>query len=149
MNIGFTGSRKGPTPEQAHCLHEYLKAMIDVVKVESFHHGCAIGADEVAAIYVHTIRGAFDHPLIVGHPCNLIPQTSDFALELSDEKHPVAPPLERNRDIVRLTDILLACPSGMAEELRSGTWATIRHAKRFNKPVMMFWPDGTKEEVKP
>ena len=42
-----------------------------------------------------------------------------------------------------------ACPSGpqimseAEEQLRSGTWSTIRYAKRQNKPTTIIFPDGS------
>lgn len=65
------------------------------------------------------------------------------ALALADVVHEPRPPLERNRDVVDASDVLLACPGGMAEEQRSGTWATIRYARKAGKPVVIVWPDGT------
>ena len=51
------------------------------------------------------------------------------------------PYLERNQDIADETGILLACPSGFKEVLRSGTWATIRRGKI----VAIIFPDGSVE----
>lgn len=49
------------------------------------------------------------------------------------------PYLKRNIDIVDNTDILIGCPSG-EEIVRSGTWHTIRYAKKQNKKIMMIRP---------
>lgn len=57
---------------------------------------------------------------------------------------PVKKPLDRNRDIVEAAEVLIACPDG-PERQRSGTWATIRHALRVGKPVVIVWPDGRVE----
>lgn len=44
-----------------------------------------------------------------------------------DEK----PYLQRNLDIIKNSSILIACPVNKnKEELRSGTWSTIRRAKK-------------------
>jgi hypothetical protein len=43
--------------------------------------------------------------------------------------------------------MLAACPKG-PEERRSGTWATVRYARKTGKPVVIFWPDGTVTEEK-
>jgi hypothetical protein len=48
------------------------------------------------------------------------------------------PFLDRNKDIVNSCDILIACPENDIEVLRSGTWSTIRYAKKINKPVLLF-----------
>jgi hypothetical protein len=49
------------------------------------------------------------------------------------------PYLERNLDIIENADMLIACPVDKnREEVRSGTWSTIRHArKRGIKVVVM------------
>jgi hypothetical protein len=39
--------------------------------------------------------------------------------------------------------VLLAVPKGMIEELRSGTWSTIRRAKKHGINVVICWPDGS------
>ena len=51
------------------------------------------------------------------------------------------PYLARNRDIVDVTTALLATPQG-PEELRSGTWSTVRYARRQTKPLVIVWPNG-------
>ena len=44
----------------------------------------------------------------------------------------------RNKDIVNSCDILIACPENDKEVIRSGTWSTIRYAKKINKTVLLF-----------
>lgn len=34
--------------------------------------------------------------------------------------------MTRNQDIVNAVEVLIACPGEMTEQLRSGTWSTIR-----------------------
>jgi len=53
------------------------------------------------------------------------------------------PPLVRNRDIVDECDLLVACPGSDHEELRSGTWACIRYARKVKRKTIIIWPDGT------
>jgi hypothetical protein len=47
--------------------------------------------------------------------------------------------LDRNHDIVDSCSILLALPTGQ-EILPSGTWATIRYARRAAVPVLLRLP---------
>ena len=42
--------------------------------------------------------------------------------------------------------MLIACPASADEELRSGTWATIRYARRKLKRIYLILPDGTVQE---
>ena len=53
--------------------------------------------------------------------------------------------LKRNCDIVLAGVELIACPHQMSEVLRSGTWSTVRFARKIKKRVVMVWP----HEVKP
>jgi outer membrane protein insertion porin family len=56
-------------------------------------------------------------------------------------------PLDRNRAIVDSCDVLIACPKG-PEEQRSGTWATVRYARKQKKRIVIIWPDGEVTEEK-
>jgi hypothetical protein len=60
-------------------------------------------------------------------------------------------PTSRNHDIVDETELLIACPGELAEAVRSGTWATVRYARKLGRPIVIFWPDGsvTGEPAKP
>ena len=53
------------------------------------------------------------------------------------------PPLERNCDIVLDGDLLIATPHGYQEEMRSGTWYTIRQARKRGKKIIIVWPNGS------
>jgi hypothetical protein len=37
---------------------------------------------------------------------------------------------------------LIGCPGGSTEERQTGTWATIRHARRLRRTVVLVYPDG-------
>jgi hypothetical protein len=43
---------------------------------------------------------------------------------------------------VDATGWLLAAPRTKTEEQRSGTWATIRYARKLGRQVCLLWPDG-------
>jgi hypothetical protein len=51
--------------------------------------------------------------------------------------------LERNKDIVRESASLIAAPLQAEEQQRSGTWSTVRFARKIGKPVFLILPDGT------
>lgn len=138
MKVGFTGTRNQITVAQHHALCEWLKRQHDVTE---FHHGCCVGADSEALDAVQSLtKIAVTH----AHPPIKAGYLSHSALDESDVKHAHKGYLDRNRDIVDACDILLACPDG-EEEVRSGTWYTIRYAKRSGKPVLVFKPDGEME----
>jgi hypothetical protein len=53
--------------------------------------------------------------------------------------------LDRNHAIVDAVHALIAAPKGSKEERRSGTWATVRYARKDRKPIDLVTPDGRVE----
>ena len=139
MKVGFTGTREGLTKDQATKLAGFLVSR----QYEEFHHGCCTGADERA---LEIVKSGFRVIKAVAHPGPECAYTSHRARRLSDEVRPMRHFLTRNCNIVKETDVLLACPGEMSEVQRSGTWATVRYARKQKKPVIYFWPDGTMME---
>lgn len=128
--IGFTGTREGMTALQAAVLSEVLSSAS-----AWFHHGDCVGADDEADGIAkrHRLR-IFIHP----------PADSRLrAFCHGDATAETKGFLERNQDIVDATHVLIATPDGFAEVLRSGTWSTIRYARRQRKPHLIIWPDGS------
>lgn len=148
MRIGFTGTREGITAAQRAIFEGCFRA----TGATEFHHGACVGADAEVAVWVATVRmpqpaGAPTPQLtpwcrIHARPSNLPGMTDPAALRMSDFRYPEKPPLDRNRDIVDACDKLIACPRGPEEE-RSGTWATVRYARRVGRPVVVIWADGS------
>jgi hypothetical protein len=138
--VGFTGTQDGTTRDQMNCLYNFFEQLD---KFE-FHQGCCIGADEQATV----AASHYADVTIYGYPSNIRLKTAPRCLRLSHVLAACKPPLERNRDIVGAVELLLACPKGMKEEQRSGTWATIRYARKLALPIVVFWPDGTVTEEK-
>ena len=133
MKVGFTGTKVGMTLLQAKAVHGLLIPM----KPDEIHHGDCIGADA----NFHDLSLKSGAKSIIHPPKN--PQyrawcKGDLLWEEKDY-------LTRNHDIVDCSDIIIATPKGL-EELRSGTWATIRYTKRLNKHLYIVWPDGRIEE---
>jgi hypothetical protein len=133
-SIGFTGTRQGLTRLQSLALAAVLT---EYSEIRECHHGDAVGADEAFhALAIHLRWRVILHPgCPEGH--------RDRSKVNGEACRQVKPPLERNRDIVDECEVLVACPGGMAEEKRSGTWATIRAARKERRPIVLVWPDGT------
>lgn len=131
MKIGFTGTRAGMTERQGVLLLDFLRR---VGAGSTFHHGGAIGADFEAWKLAHVILGLESEC----YPSNL---PSSSAKTTDDKTHTPKPPLDRNRDIVNACDVLIATPEG-DEVQRSGTWATVRYARKIDKPRAIIYPDG-------
>lgn len=128
--IGFSGTQKGMTYKQG----ETLLALLSRDEINEFHHGDCIGADAEA----HEIAKACRIPIYIHPP--LISEKR--AYKHSRFTFPPEMYLERNHNIIDLCNILIACPSSRSEEMRSGTWATIRYARKKNKEIKIIWPDG-------
>jgi len=131
--IGFTGTRKGMTKAQMKSLLKVLEKL----KFREVHHGDCIGADKQ---FHNLIRLFFPKARIVIHPPN-IPTYRAFCK--GDIILPEKYYLDRNEDIVKSSDIIIACPKEFKEVKRSGTWSTVRCARRLGKLVFVIFPDGS------
>lgn len=131
VKVGFTGTQVGLTIFQMAHLDNYLRGLGVIHKVEC-HHGDCIGADAEFAKLAYALGF-----VLVAHPANLKGKRAySVANIILPEKHP----LVRNHDIVDCTNILIACPKLLHEELRSGTWATVRYARKQGKIVVVIYP---------
>tara|TARA_Y100000034_G_scaffold137014_1_gene218432 strand:- start:3830 stop:4225 length:396 start_codon:yes stop_codon:yes gene_type:complete len=128
MHTGFTGTRKGLSERQRNVLALLLRDC-------TFHHGDCEGADTEA------------HGIARENGCSvhLHPPINDSARAFCEADVSEEPKeyLVRNHDIVDFSDVLIACPRQKKEQLRSGTWATIRYARKAGKSLMIVFPDGT------
>ena len=139
MILGFTGTREGMSGHQMMCFEWFARELIGAGLVERFHFGAAEGADAEA---VRAVLGLGLSPdKIVAHPCHadafkkLARHVAESRLNAM-EWRPVKPPLRRNRDIVAWSGLLVAAPRLNNEEVRSGTWATVRYMREARKPVL-------------
>lgn len=137
-HVGFTGTRRGMTTYQRRRVHDALVGLLAKRTVTEFHHGWCVGADAQA----HKIAADLGFK-IVGHP----PKEKKHRARIKPGDVPIdvrmkrpLPYLERNRKIVEACDVLVATPKERKEVLRSGTWATIREARRRGKTVIIVPP---------
>ena len=137
--VGFTGTRLMPSIKQTLWLGNHLK---DVTG--ELHHGACIGADAVAH------QCALNAGLrIVVHPPTKRDRIAYPCIAIHRPPHDVTvldplPYLERNRAIVDASTRLIALPE-CAEQIRSGTWSTVRYAISAGTPVTICYPDGRTE----
>lgn len=135
MRVSFTGSMYGMTRWQARQLADWFREHRNRMMI--FSHGCCIGADIEAHSLAREICGS---ALFIA----VFPSTAKTRAPIPEDSDHVAeprPPLERNPDIVNVGhDMLLATPKEMHEVLRSGTWATIRYARKMKIPYKVLWP---------
>ena len=108
--------------------------------MEQFHHGDCVGGDAWAH---DTVRICLSRVSIHVHPPS---NPVNRAYRVGNVTYEPRPYLDRNQDIVNASEIILAAPKGMREELRSGTWHAIRYAIAQRKRVIIVWPNGKIEE---
>ena len=130
MKVGFTGTQSAINQYQIDVLTKVLTSLKSRGANE-FHNGDCIGADAEAS----KIAKNLGYKIIIHPPLNSVKRAwSDY-----DDARPAKEYLERNHDIVDETDIMIGTPKGL-EELRSGTWATIRYAKKQGKDIVIIYP---------
>lgn len=140
LTLGFTGTQEGMSDAQATAIEVWLSTgdLILNAKLRGgvlAVHGDCVGAD-----------ADFHRICLLCEPMRIRIRPSNHPKRAwckgADEVMPVRAPLDRNTDIVNDCDILIATPKTYEEELRSGTWATIRRARKAGKPIAIVWPDG-------
>lgn len=136
MIIGFTGTQDHITPQQ----FDKLVEILEFLKPTEAHHGDCIGADSV----FHDICLTLGIPIVIHPPidkskrANCTGTLDGYPLILVARDY-----LDRNHDIVDASDELIAVPRTKTEQLRSGTWATYRYAKKLGKTIHLITPDVT------
>jgi len=130
MKVGFTGTQVGMTNRQKLELKEYLQ----VLGVTELHHGDCVGADDEAA----DIARLMGIRLVMHPPTDSRKRAYNF--RIGEEVRDQHPYLTRNHHIVDETEILIATPKTGYEELRSGTWATVRYARKLGRRVYVLTP---------
>jgi hypothetical protein len=130
MTVGFTGTQRGMTEAQ----WATLWSLLVVRSPGNFHEGDCIGADAQAAFGARSAGFR-----IIGHPPTIDSKRAFFP---ADEWRALLPYLDRNKAIVNASQEMIATPGEFEEQLRSGTWSTIRYARRVGKPIHVLLPDG-------
>lgn len=137
IKVGITATRKGLTIPQKRALISLLRGILHfegkTIGAE-FHHGDCDGGDYQSACvadwlcYATVSHPPIDDKLRACHESDIVLEPKDY--------------IERNHDIVDVADIMIACPKTEHEELRSGTWATIRYADMKEKDLRIILPNG-------
>lgn len=141
MKLGFTGTQIGMTPMQL------LRVAQIIAKnpITESHSGDCIGADKEFLDLIQLANTNKSYPAITtyGHiPSN----DSKRAFGKYTTEHTPKPYIARNHDIVNDSDVMIGTPKEHDEQLRSGTWATIRYAKKTGKKLVIVYPDGTSKK---
>lgn len=134
-HIGVTGTRWGLSEVQREWLEGEVGAYAG--REVMLHHGDCLGVDAQA----HALFYA------AGFDVTIHPPTASVLRAFCTDAYLVHPRKEyatRNRDIVIAADVLYAFPEGPEDRFpRSGTWQTVRMARRLCVPLHVVLPDGT------
>jgi hypothetical protein len=135
IDIGITATRIGMSLNQKTMLIRRLQEIIDNGYYINFHHGACEGGDVEADQICRNLKIGNPnktHGEIHIHPSDHA-KTRVHCEQDWDTVYPPKPPLTRDRDIVSSIDFLFAAPKNeKKEELRSGTWTTVRYARKQN-----------------
>lgn len=132
MKIGITGSRHGMTHEQRERVFKMLKDNYD--KGNELHHGDCLGVDVEVATYAKSLGFR-----VICHP-----PSKDFMRAYHDshefrDKHGY---IQRDKNIVDETEVLIAVPNSLTPKKHSGTWFTYNYALSQNKLTFLVLPEG-------
>lgn len=128
-HVGFTGTREGMTEFQKRALRKAMEsATVDGIE-NVLHHGDCIGAD----------AEAHDIAVDLGWDITIHPPTDQRYRAFKDDGAIILPQkdyVSRDHDIVEASRFIFAAPKKDQEELRSGTWLTVRYARKTKKRVI-------------
>ncbi len=132
--IGVTGTRKGQSSVQLINASGVLRQYRKQGAVWMHHGDCAGSDDEMAQSWKSFGGKLHSHP-----PKN----QSHRAYVKSDAQEAERNYLDRNRDIVDASTVVIATPAEMVEQQRGGTWSTVRYARMKGKRLLIVLPDGS------
>lgn len=135
MIYGFTGTQEGATDAQ---LQTATSLLLDF-GIQIIHHGGCKGADT----QMHAIALKYECYIHL-HPGPAFNIATDCLG--ADIVYEPLPNLKRNLVIAKMIDRLIATPKTAREIQRSGTWATIRYARKLKREIWIIKPDGSVSE---
>jgi len=139
MEIGFTGSRHGMSASARAKVQALFMIHWTINSANTLRHGDCTGSDEEA----FKIAKALGF-LTYAYPASNVSERW-LAKTKSDLVMVPLPALERNTIIVSESTILIATVQGFTSnqaQMRSGTWATVRYAKKEGIPFWLVNPLG-------
>ena len=128
MILGFTGTRDGMSLKQ----FSAITTLLQETTPSEVHHGGCKGADAG----FHAVARKLGIRIIL-HPPVVMKNQVIFT---ANEVRPAEPYLVRNRQIVEEVEGLIACPGQDHEVAHSGTWNTIRYARKKGIHINIIFP---------
>lgn len=135
MKICFTGTRQGMSDVQRDRVAIVFQQLRRPNETSYLLHGACHGADREAHPLVQ-FREMFPSNREQRDWANKVRQSGDIVHEINIF------PIDRNHQTVDKCNAVVAAPNESNEVLRSGTWATIRYARKMKKPLYIVYPDG-------
>jgi hypothetical protein len=134
IDIGFTGTQEGITDAQVAAT---TRTFVEL-GMTRLHHGSCVGADAWSHYLARVMGVSVElHPPVNTSkmaPCEMLP---------GEVTHAPRPYLDRSHDIIDLSFSLVATPKEeVGETMRSGTWATVRYARKRRRPICIIRPSG-------
>lgn len=130
-HVGITATQHGATLDQLSTFRKLIRLFM------VYHGGVCIGGDEQTAAIAKA-----EGLRVEGHPPIRKAKMSKV-LDVYDFMYPPEEYLERNLAIVYASGSGIGLPQRTSEDLRSGTWYTIRRFRVWKKPLAIIWPDGS------
>jgi hypothetical protein len=147
--LGFSGeSRELSQAERAYVIRTVLER-VKYLKPEAVVTGGAAGVDTLVAMaideWVPSIHQMVCYPTRID--CRPVRWNAALKQDLPHATFHAAQPghtdsdayMNRNDDLVYACERLIAFPATRAVRIRSGTWATVRRARRLDMPIEI-WP---------
>jgi len=133
--IAFTGTSDKVSAKQIWLLNAFCEKLDEYYGGEiELHHGDCINADAIA----HAVAVSLDWDIVI-HPPNIRTKRAFCNIGRIVKVHKPLPYLDRNHQMVDETVRLIAVPKGL-EIMRSGTWATVRYARKLKHPIKFIYP---------
>jgi hypothetical protein len=154
FTVASTGTQLGMTLLQQRVVGRMLAKLLQRHRDRLYVvHGDCVGSDAMcdALCAAYQIRRGI-------YPSDVESKRAHRERNGAEVLRPPSPPLERNGRIVSSSDLLIATPKSHEEELRSGTWATVRCARKLYQErsgpqatmfdekkagsIVIVWPNG-------
>ena len=135
LDLCFTGSRDGITQHQDNVLRYFIRSRPARVR-----HGDCKGAD--TRFHQLCLAFGYDETNLDIHPG---PSLKWRAFNNGGTLHKVRPNMIRNRLMVMLSEVVVACPKTSRMDKRSGTWRTIAYAQSRAILTYIIFPSGKVE----
>lgn len=133
--IGFTGTRHGLTAAQRSEVMFFVALLTGFGDAEA-HHGDCVGGDAE----FHDIARRAGARIVV-HPGPDDAQAWRAGC-VGDERRAPLSFMQRNRNIVLASTVMIAAPYEETQQPRGGTWRTVEMARSAKRPLALVLPSG-------